>query len=520
MAARPPANSPPVAVVSAPAAPATVQSLGEQLRELLPARRLHSVSVWDAEANVLWLSEGALGPDEQTVVVEAIEALASEPSLACHENTLEDGRQALFLAVRAPTGQVVGTAMILADCKSAGDDTQERLTIAPVRTIMQRLAVLLKPGHKAPHGLARGARSPDSPQGGMPVIEFVPVIEPAPAAHARRSDAAGAAAPVKPVPARPHAPSPPAITPEEVNDLLEFELPAGTVPPIARPTNGSAVDSAVDGPSDRVSPELVAGESPALGPAAIVPQPRSDAALALEVLAYGKLRPGGQLRRFQIQPRFSPRVAQADPAALDVLILQRLVGWLAAHRTAWNSQPTSFTVSVSIAALEDDHFAQKVASELNAHGIGAETVGFEITEAMCTQRRAQVERFIAHCDKLGAHVVIDDFSFDSQVMPLLRSKAVRLLKIDPKLSSSALKDKLSQALVVASVQAAKVLGIHCSAKQVDTQAAAQWLAAIGCEFGQGAAFSKAQPLESLGASPDATGLTALIARHSIKPQKA
>ena len=52
---------------------------------------------------------------------------------------------------------------------------------------------------------------------------------------------------------------------------------------------------------------------------------------------------------------------------------------------------------------------------------------------------------------------------------------MRLVKIDAKLSSSALKDKLSQAMVVATVQAAKVLGIHCSAKKVDSQAALQWL---------------------------------------------
>ena len=185
MAARPPANSPPVAVVSAPAAPATVQSLGEQLRELLPARRLHSVSVWDAEANVLWLSEGALGPDEQTFVGEAIETLTSEPSLGCHENSLEDGRHALFLPVRAPTGQIVGVVMILADCKSAGGDTQERMTLGTVRTIMQRLAVLLKPGHKARHALVNGARTTDSSEAGMPLLEFAPDFEPEPAPHAR-----------------------------------------------------------------------------------------------------------------------------------------------------------------------------------------------------------------------------------------------------------------------------------------------------------------------------------------------
>ena len=126
---------------------------------------------------------------------------------------------------------------------------------------------------------------------------------------------------------------------------------------------------------------------------------------------------------------------------------------------------------------------------LHSHGIAGDTFGFEITEPLCTQRRAQVERFIAQCEKVGAWIVIDDFSFDSQVLALLRSKAVRLVKIDTKLTSSALKDKLCQAMVVATVQAAKVLGIHCAAKKVDSQAALQWLTAIGCDFAQGAALA-------------------------------
>jgi EAL domain-containing protein (putative c-di-GMP-specific phosphodiesterase class I) len=79
----------------------------------------------------------------------------------------------------------------------------------------------------------------------------------------------------------------------------------------------------------------------------------------------------------------------------------------------------------------------------------------------------------------------------------MRSKALRLVKMDAKLTSSALKDKLCQALVVATVQAAKVLGIHCAAKKVDSQAALQWLTAIGCDFAQGAALAGTQTLDSL-----------------------
>jgi EAL domain-containing protein (putative c-di-GMP-specific phosphodiesterase class I) len=228
----------------------------------------------------------------------------------------------------------------------------------------------------------------------------------------------------------------------------------------------------------------------------------------LEVLPFGKLRAGGQTRRFQVVARVGGSVR--DPAAQDALVLQRLMGWLAAHRSAWNSQPTGFTLNLSIATLEDERFAQKLAAALHSHGIAGDTFGFEIAEPLCTQRRAQVERFITQCEKVGAWIVIDDFSFDSQVLALLRSKAVRLVKIDSKLTSSALKDKLCQAVVVATVQASKVLGIHCAAKKVDSQAALQWLTAIGCDFAQVAALAPPQTLDSLASSPDPTGLSPVL----------
>jgi len=473
---------------------------------MLPPRRLHSVSLCDRDANVLWLSEGALGPDEHSVVIEALDVLAADHSMPCHEMSLEDGRHALFLAVRAPNGTLLGIALILADCKSAGDDTVERVTAAPVRTIMQRLAVLMKPGaaHRAGDTLAGGTTT-----AAISVLELAAesILTPPPIAVTT-------------------------IPPEQVNDILEFELaPEYTPAPPASRLNGSAE---IRSSSDMLSLEFVEDE-PAAAPkppraarppgvppvltepappavaavAAVAATPVSDANLILEVLPFARLRAGGQTRRFQIVARTSPREAQRDPAALDALILQRLLGWLAAHRAAWNSQPTSFTVNLSIATLEDERFVQKIAAALNAHGIAADTLGFEIAEALCTQRRAQVERFITQCDKLGAWVVIEDFSFDSQVLPLLRSKAVRLVKIDPKLTSSALKDKLSQALVVATVQASKVMGIHCAAKRVDSQAALQWLTAIGCDFAQGAALSPAHPLEALASPPDPTSDVAL-----------
>ena len=549
--------------------PATVESLGQQLRQALPTRRLHSVSLCDHEADVLWLSEGALGPDEHVLVVEALEVLATDTSLSTHEMGTEDGRLALFLPVRTPTADLVGIAMILGDAKSLGDDTLERMTAAPVRSIMLRLAVLMKPN------------SPPSATGDAAALAKAQSTASAPSSDL--PDAPDVEAALAAVPA------PPLMSAEEVDQILEFDFVEGEklekpLPPlrdipVARPApsvrlppptesadadmvNLEMLDEPAPAPAEKpvtrvatmaAPPVSAAPPSPArsgaaagaptparvLKPAAHAPAipkvaprthsapavqvtaaptsaatsaPRAsataDANVQLEVLPFGKLRAGGQTRRFQVQARVTGGVR--DPAAQDTLVLQRLLGWLAAHRSAWNSQPTGFTVNLSIATLEDERFAQKLAAALHSHGIAGATFGFEIAEPLCTQRRAHVERFISQCEKVGAWIVIDDFSFDSQVLALLRSKAVRLVKIDSKLTSSALKDKLCQAVVVATVQAAKVLGIHCAAKKVDSQAALQWLTAIGCDFAQGAALAAPQTLESLASSPDPTGLSPVL----------
>ena len=143
--------------------------------------------------------------------------------------------------------------------------------------------------------------------------------------------------------------------------------------------------------------------------------------VTLEMLPFVKLRSGGRIRRFEALPAGTARELR-DPAVLDSLAMQHLLAWLGAHRAAWTVEPASFTLNLSIATLEDEGFLKQVATGLQSNGIAPDTVGFEIAEPLCTQRRAQVEHFMAGCEQLGCFVVIDDFSFDSAVLPLLRSR--------------------------------------------------------------------------------------------------
>jgi EAL domain-containing protein (putative c-di-GMP-specific phosphodiesterase class I) len=724
---RQPVNTPAsanAAAATSPATnePATAESLGWQLRAALPPLRLHSVSLYDDEANVLWLSEGALGPDEHNLVVEAIDALGSDGTLNVYETGLEDGRVSIFLPVRAPQGSLVGLAMILADIKSVGEGVLERMLSPQVRAIMQKVAVLLRPAPSAARAatpevalqileLAPEAESAPAPvaaqkANGRPAAPAIsaaalsiaptpgrntPALTPAPptaaAAAAAKRPAAPLGKPIAPptVSAPPAAAAPakgaavPALSPEAIDDILEFELtpeppvvqtqklpalvptnfvdlsleatadrPAAKAPaapakgaaaaPVAKPpvaapavvaprtaaaaaftTNVSpfpspttapvaaatpaatinfnaadedefAIPASLTAAAARNAPSLPAAApivsapaaaapvltaAPTVAPAipvvaappplaapptlgAASPAQRAPAAsqsqpaaptnisaaaaskvastsatttsakvlavtgttkalgtaatstsrilsmpdglnLILEVQPFTKLRTGGRTRRYEVLARSSHPTRV--PAGMDNIALQRLLTWLGANRAAWTAEPTSFTLNLSIATLEDERFPQFVSSNLKAHGIAADNIGFEIAEPLCVQRRAQVERFITLCDRLGCFVVIDDFSFDSSIVGLLRSKALRMVKIDPKLTSVALKDKLAQAIVVAIAQAVKVLGIHCAAKRVESQAALQWLTAIGCDFAQGPALAQLQPLETLCSLP-------------------
>ncbi len=461
--------------------PLSVEALGWDLRAALPALRLHSVSIYDRQGNVLWLSEGALGPDEHALVVEALERFDREEGHGGCEQKLEDGRTAAFLPLRPPQGSVVGLVMILAEFRVSGEGLIERVATAPVRTAIQHLAALLRPAD---------ARTQDRDPTGL-MLSLADDVSPASPGSAEAS-----------MDRLPDAPAVAdrALTSRAVDDILEGrelalepEFPACGLHAATPPVSGPNADAP---PAPAVDPMRAAAFAPA-GPAVGATATPDAAALPLEVLPFVKLRAGGRMRRFEVMPRGTPR-QNRDPAALDVIAVQALLSWLAAHRSAWTQEPTGFTLNLSIATLEDDRFLRHLAAQFARSGISADTLGFEIAEPLCIQRRAQVERFINGCERLGCFVVVDGFSFDSAVVPLLRSKAVRLVKIDSRLTATVMKDKLSQAMVVAIVQAVKVLGIHCAAQHIDTQPAVRWLTGVGCDFAQGRILARSMPIERLG----------------------
>jgi EAL domain-containing protein (putative c-di-GMP-specific phosphodiesterase class I) len=437
----------------------TAAALGAQVLALLPALRLHSVSLFDAKGDVQWLSEGALGPDEQVVVEEAIATLTNAVMRAHFQVPLSDSRAALFLAVRTPRATLAGVVMVLMDAKllSSGNLAARILTTS-MRSVLQKIAMLLAP--PPPLG-ATGTLSAIRPfsSGTLPLeLPKVP--------GSGIGDTANTAW----------------VTDSEDPPLLEMLAPVSAgastsgidVLPWTPPETDRTAEICFD--ADPVTAIPRTGEIQALPSAPFESRTGKTSTLRLRELV--RLRTGGRTRRYQVVP-------VAEHQRGDALAtLNQLLAWLQQNSGVLRGDPLSFTIAVSAQALGDAGLPEALGRALAAADLDPGTIGFELRESACVSQRQMAEQFLAQCERSRCFAVIDDFTFDTTMLELLRSNAVRLLKVDARLVASALKDKLAQARVIAIAQAAKVLGMHCAAKYVDSPAGRRWISAVGFDFCQ------------------------------------
>jgi EAL domain-containing protein (putative c-di-GMP-specific phosphodiesterase class I) len=598
-------------------------AIGEALKQALSGNRLQSISLHDERGDVLWLDEGALGPDEHNLVVEAAAALSAAPDKSCVFQSIGDGRAAAFLPARSPLNDLLGLAMIIADAKFLDSKGAAKFVTPTTTNLMRRLAFLRKPTAPAapvtppPAAPAAGKVASPPPKAppprpaaqapavgarpGVPAAPARPAAPPAqrPAAPQARAPAPPARPPAPPAkppmaappraaqPAvRPGAPAParPPATPAkpagqqrpqsatsdtiafEISDIdpksllkgasrqapaepkrpdlrvvqtdrmpkLELKLEADEIPELIRDEEPAAEEVALDPMyADPVDGEEVTTEVEALAEPDsdmnVEPEFVDDASqltagagqfefygqiFELHVQQLIKLKGSGGTRRYEVLVRDAQadnefgvapdRVLQDvhDPSAnsdLDRIVLEQLATWLGENRTVWENDPASFSVNVGMGTIADPKFASFVANTLKNHKVPAKAIGFEIPEKSCVEQVRDVDLFIQACEKIGCHVVLDDFTMHHNSLRWLGSAALKFLKLDPKITAVAMKDRVPQALVVAIAQASKVLGLSCVAKRVDTPAMREWLTAVGLDYAQGFLLDQPRALIKLAA---------------------
>jgi EAL domain-containing protein len=197
--------------------------------------------------------------------------------------------------------------------------------------------------------------------------------------------------------------------------------------------------------------------------------------MPIRARAYTRLQSGSVTRRYEIS-------TPAVDAQHDASVFERVSDWLVQHRQRHAAKPSSFAVAISAAAAHDPRFAQRIESCLTRNELDEGVMMLLLPAAAWTGPAARLRPLLEICERLHCHVILDDFVINEAALQLLRHKAIRMLKLSAELTSAAMLDRYPRALLSACTQIARVLGLHCIAKRVDSAAASRWLAAAGVDY--------------------------------------
>jgi len=435
----------------------TADEIGRGLLPLLSSLRLQSLSLHNGTGELLWLSEGVFGPDENGYVLDALDQFAAKNGPMQLERRLDDGRRALFLCARTPLGERCGLACVIAEARS-NQGIETELDAAQITVAMRQFSMLLAPPLARPQpGPVRVPLRPAAPE--------APTAASAPAPQAR-------AAPV----ARPPAARAPAARPFAALIAAAPEAQPEVPPAPAAPAESNQREPPVLAPA-RTPPARVSAAAKAA--AARPPATRGNVGQgALQARRYLRLRPGGTTRRYEID------LPPDTPASLtsDLRLARRVIEHLDRERERYLQDLSSFTVPLCASAVLSPSFLEQLMAAAAAARLPDGMLGFSLPSAAWSQESHNAGRFMQACGHAHCFVTLDEFNLGRSGFDLLRLPALRCLKLDPALVGAIGSDKFSQASVAAIVQAARVLGLHCVAVNADSPQTREWLASAGIEF--------------------------------------
>lgn len=222
-------------------------------------------------------------------------------------------------------------------------------------------------------------------------------------------------------------------------------------------------------------------------------QPRVDAA-TLQVTAVEALLRWRHPNLGLVSP------ARFIPVAERHGLIETIGGWAldAALRQAalWRQAGLKLRVAVNISGVQfrQDDFAARLERGLKSHGIPADALICELTQAVAMENTEATRQAFARLGKLGVPVSIDDFAAGAAGLAALSHQPVRELQIDRATVAALHRSVDARAMVESAVQAARELGLNVVAEGVETEAQRDAAVRLGCQQLQG--YLVARPMSA------------------------
>jgi diguanylate cyclase len=132
-----------------------------------------------------------------------------------------------------------------------------------------------------------------------------------------------------------------------------------------------------------------------------------------------------------------------------------------------------------------------------AGSVPLERLTVEVTENALMVDRERSHRVLTELRGLGVRVSVDDFGTGYSSLSYLKEIPADELKIDKSFVMNMLTSKADRTVVEQIVALGHGFGLEVVAEGVESEAAAQQLATMGCDFAQGFHFAKPLPPDEL-----------------------
>ena len=158
---------------------------------------------------------------------------------------------------------------------------------------------------------------------------------------------------------------------------------------------------------------------------------------------------------------------------------------------------TSFAINLSGQSLGDDDILKFIEDEIESSGVPAASLCFEVTESAAVSNQRKAQAFINALRKRGCKFSLDDFGAGLSSFAYLKNFKVDTLKIDGSFIRDITDNRISESMVAAITQVAKVMKLETVAEYVESKKIKTLIEKLGVDFAQGHAIGKPSRLNTV-----------------------
>lgn len=155
----------------------------------------------------------------------------------------------------------------------------------------------------------------------------------------------------------------------------------------------------------------------------------------------------------------------------------------------------SIAVNVSVRQLRNASFVDRLAAQIESHGLAAASLHLEITESLFLTGDDLALSSLHMLGELGVVLNIDDFGAGYSSFSYLRQLPFRVLKIDRSFIRGVPDNRDACAVAAAILNMSQSLGLKVIAEGVESERHLGFLVELGCPFAQGYLFAKPMSAE-------------------------